>query len=491
MGGESHSLKYAFIQSLQKSGVENEERVMGFLTSFRTLQSDPSILRKIDSMIDNLPQLLAQHEFKPKKIFSFKDRVEELNTKINTSWYQCLEKIWKPSLSHSPQAIFRDDQSGDSFLVNENGASLVSLPNNLDYDYKFRMSYLGSRPVIAIGLRRTLRLDPYYKGSYGLYLAFHEGFHHIFQSRENGWARDKSFQRGDRYPDNWRPRYYRRMLYESLKKAFLGNNSNSLGQATFWYNKWKKEFPGEVPQSVDRQEGVATYYDVMSVVNSILGCRATRIEMFAFIRKNFNMFIETPSDFNSEGYNIGGLSGILMWNPEQLDWQDRVVAGESPVEILLSSSQEIHDQDNISIRNEIQGTVEKKNSKTKEQLDGVLDNFHSKEFVRIVIPGHFDNKSMPVANMVIPMSLPGTQIYVVGKGYLSETQTGDFLRAEGLLSLIEGLSNPCGKNGKSFVVPRSIVQSKGGHFEGQSSSISFKVKGNIVESEGKTWLCAN
>ncbi|MCB0363634.1 MAG: hypothetical protein KDD35_12985, partial [Bdellovibrionales bacterium] len=330
-----HELKPSLLYGFMKAGSANKDRVEKFLASYIATQTDPDTLHAISVLEESLPALLQPGEYGGPTDIDVEKRMTELNQMLNTVWYQCPTKVWSPKIPNKPQALFKDDKSGRAWIINEKGLNeLSALPSHLDYDYKFEMSFYGEHPVIAVGLQRTLRADPYYKGSYGLYLALHEGFHHFVQS--GSWQRESNGQRGDRFPGVIQARYYRRMAYENLKKAVLeGGRSEFVKKAAYWYGKWKSEFAGEVPQVVDRHEGTAMYYDVMAVARAHKGCGASNNDVLAFIQTNYDMFFETPTDTDKEGYNIGGLSGVLLWTQGKSNWQTRVVGGLSPVDILF------------------------------------------------------------------------------------------------------------------------------------------------------------
>ncbi|MGE0529191.1 MAG: hypothetical protein AB7G93_20225 [Bdellovibrionales bacterium] len=483
-------LKPLLLYGFMKAGLSNKKRVEAFLTSYKTTQSDPDTLYAIGVLEEALPSVLQAAALGNPTQIDVQQRISELARMVNTVWYQCPASVWRPKISKEPQALLMDRETRQTWIINKDGLSETgSLPAHLDYEYTFEMSYLGDRPTIAIGLRNTFGKDLLYKGSYSLYLVFHEGFHHMFQS--GGWKKESSAQRGNRFPGDFRPRYYRRMAYEHLKRAVLENGRLiHLRKAAFWYRRWKAEFAGETLQVVDRHEGTATYYDVMAVARAHLGCGASKPDVMRFIQANYDMFFETPTGMDNEGYNIGGLAGVLLWFQNRSQWQEKVVRGASPVDLLIGKSAITSDTENRDVLDEVKKQLSEKNGQIASQLHGDLEDFKSDQYVRVTIPRAYENKRMPVANIVIPKNIPTSTIYIVDEGFRSETADGRHVRALGLLPLYVGLSSPCSRFGETFLIHHSQLQQSGDEYSGQNSYVSFRVRGQIRVANGKKWLCS-
>lgn len=487
----SHILKPMFLYGFMKAGSVNKERIEKFLAAYKSKQTDQDTLHSIGVLEESLTALWQIEEQGDPTAIDVEKRVKDLNKMISTVWYQCPSKVWKPSIPVRPQALFKDDKTGKAWLINEDGLKEVeSLPAHLDYDYKFEMSYLGERPIIALGLQRTLRNDPYYKGSYGLYLAFHEGFHQFFQT--SNWKVSGNTQRGDHYPGRPLPRYYRRMVYEHLKKAVLENNSmEHIKKAAFWYKKWKTEFSDEIIQVVDRHEGVAMYYDVMAVARAHQGCDADSNSVLAFIQNNYDMFFEAPTNTDKEGYNLGGLAGVLLWQQNLGAWQSAVVNGKSPLDLLFANVKALAQDGDEAIHKQIQAGVVKNNTKTEELLHGDLENFESGNYVRVTIPYSYENKRMTVFDLIIPRKYPKSTVVIVANGFNSETPDGKYVKALGALPLFSGMETPCSEHSDSFLIEASkLTQVASGKFKGKSPYVDFKVEGEIKTVDGLKWLCS-
>jgi len=377
-------------------------------------------------------------------------------------------------------------------LLSSSGIQEVqSIPKHLNYDFKFDFTSYQNKPVLGIGLQRTFSGDPFYKGSYALYLAFHEGFH-LFIQNSKDWLPDSNFQRGDTLPGKVESRFYRMMLYENLKMALLKDeNEVYLGKAAFWYNKWNREFPEEASQSVDRHEGVPTYYDTMAVTRSFLGCGANSKEVKSFLRENFDMFFEKPDGLSKEGYMIGGLAGIHLWILEDSSWQRRVLSGESPLTILFKKIEPITDRKDTEKYEEVKSIVEAKNEEIQQNLHGDLDNFFSKEYVRVLIPSNFYITQLPIYNIVIPQELPRSSIFITGDGYQASDQFyTSRIEALGPLPLFSGIEGPCENSGNYIVIEQGLIEEGEFSLSGANSYVKFKLKGALIDHGGIRWFCS-
>ncbi len=486
-------LKASLIYSLMKAGVRNKDRVASFLESYRQNQNDPDAIHAIDILMEGLGAMLEYGENGDPNDVDIDERVSEISEKIKRPWYQCSSKMW--SFNPNPQALFIDPETQRAWHLSQSGlAELDSIPSNLAFDFKFDFSRYENKPAIAINLRKTFGSDPYYKGSYALYLALHEGFHQIFQAGDK-WVDDEGFQSGSHYPPKVKPRYYRRMIYQYLKSVLQGRIERrvGLGKAKYWYNKWKSEFPDELLQNVDRHEGTAMFYDVLGVAIGHLGCQATKNEVTNFINENYDKFFQTPQDFRDEGYNIGALSSMQLWLL-QSPWVNEVAQGKSPLESLFSRYSEIADTDHSRVRAEVAAKERKEFETNRKNLHGDLENFLSKDHVRVSIPRSWYNERLPLLGMVLPQKMPDDSIFITTEGYYSYNydDKGDFVKALGSLPLFKLKSHPCSGPVEFVVIDKSNFDAyQDDQISAKSQYVDFHANGNLVtDRQGVEWFCS-
>lgn len=487
--GKDSTMRPMIVYSLLKCGKANVGRVKEYLNGYRKTQTDKDTFHAIGVFLEGIDAIVYQAENPTPTAADIPARVSEMANRLRTSWYQCPGKIWPHN--KKPQAVFVDSEGNRAWIVNETGLKqLNSVPDYLTHDFKFDFTEFENRPAIAVTLQRTFDSDGAYKGSYALYLAFHEGFHHMFQ--RDDWVRDGNFQRGDRYPSEFKSRYYRRMMYENLKKALMepANKATHISHASYWYQKWTSEFASEVPQAVDRQEGVAMFYDVTAVSLGHVGCQTGKAEIANFIRSNYDMFFQIPEGFDNEGYNVGGLATMQLWLENQNDWQTSIIRGKSPMELLLKDVRPVVESDDGEILQQTKAKSLEMNKNVQQNLHGDLENLMSNNYVRVAIGRDWYSDSLPMKVMVIPQIYPDAFIFVTAKGY---SPTGDFgyIKATGALPLFRGFDNPCGDKAETEFVLFGKDQVSGGNgkYQGKSSYAEFELQGDEKIVAGFKWLC--
>ncbi|MCB9026764.1 MAG: hypothetical protein H6625_10635 [Bdellovibrionaceae bacterium] len=491
--GSNSPLKPLLIYCLMKAGLKNKDRVGNFLSDYKLEDTDPDTLHAIGVMMEFLDANLSYAENGNPNDVDVDERVAELAKMIQRPWYQCSKKLW--SFNPNPQAIFIDSKTQQAWNLTQSGLQeLESIPSHLTYDFKFTFSNYNNAPAIAVDLRKTFGSDPHYKGNYGLYLALHEGFHQMYQSRQR-FVADKGFQSGSHYPPKVEPRYYRRMMYDYLKSALKGSvdRFTALSKAKYWYNKWRTEFPGELSQNVDRHEGTAMYYDVLAVAIGHKGCSASKSQIISFINKNYDKFFQTPNDFRDEGYNIGALSSLQLWIDGD-NWVNTVAQGKSPLEILFSKYAAISDSDNSMIRQEVSAKEAKEALENEKNLHGDVDNFKSQDYVRIAIPNSWNNERLPLLSMVLPQSMPNDSIFITTEGYYSYSYENkqEFIKALGPLPLFKIKSSPCDKSYGYILMSKSDLSIyTNSQVSGANQYAEIAAQGSkVTDKRGLEWFCS-
>lgn len=166
--------------------------------------------------------------------------------------------------------------------------------------------------------------------------AMHESFHFYEQ---DGWS-SLNINSGDlgmntratEYPLNETARIYRVMVYDNLYSSLHSDTDEDiekfLGDAKYWYEKWKAEYPDEYYDimQTDLSEGTAEFF----------GAEIKRIiadENEASMPPG--ALAMTTQSADSESYYIGDLSIQLAKKTEVFDVMDYTVTGLTPLEALL------------------------------------------------------------------------------------------------------------------------------------------------------------
>lgn len=329
-------------------------------------------------------------------------------------------------------------------------------------------------------------------------LGAHETFHFVGQKP---WVYRSGGSRGTPIPLQWQPRYYRALLQDNLKKAFLTKQSteleNYLGKAKYWYDQWKENFPNEVASTTDGYEGTAEYAELISVALALKGCQADESHLENYVleqvvsRPQFADLLQLSghSQLDSEGYNIGGLAALLLrWHRPVPEWQSRVAQGETPVDILLEGLQPQKEERSVK---EAERFIEAKDSGQK-RIDAMLG-----ETFRILDSPNYLMISIPQAWKSGATSFQGfftdterSLSYGVIAQDLSFENSSNVLKANSGIVLVSAETFPCNEGGWSFAILESEAKQIGDKFEIRNPKISGISKGVFkTDSRNQKWLC--
>lgn len=114
-------------------------------------------------------------------------------------------------------------------------------------------------------------------------------------------------------------------------------------------------------KSSDIIEGSARYFDMAMNVTSSLGLNATKEERLTLYQRlltsDYDIDVRYDGYGDSESYDLGGLSGILLEMEGRDGWQKRVEKGESPVDILLENVEPVEQVMDEKVREFVLGRV--------------------------------------------------------------------------------------------------------------------------------------
>ena len=319
-------------------------------------------------------------------------RVLELSNAFDLTMNQCPDKIWNKYSWKDAYVVFVDQKSNKSYLWDgsKNEVSeydIHQLPSPAVHAL-YHFFHINGKSAMSI------QLTGHSFSSFLFAIATHELFHFIGQ---NGWEDGLSGGRGTAYPIPWRARYFRQKLFERLQQELISDTGNSLQKAKYWYEKWKREFPGDFYSSTDRYEGTADYISTMAQAILETGCEVDPILLESKALKLFNEDNEDSSMFSSqldefvlkpdlEGYVIGQLATlILRFRFNKIDWQDSIKGGKSPLEILFQDVISETDSDNIHLKNKIKKIATEKNKEIGHYLDRDLQFLKDPNYIRVRI----------------------------------------------------------------------------------------------------------
>jgi hypothetical protein len=207
-------------------------------------------------------------------------------------------------------------------------------------------------------------------------LLFHEVFHFIGQD----FKVNIPYVKDSGYPYKADPRIYRRMIAIKLFEAItMAQPEKSLEEASFWYQKYKSEFPQDEKEknAIDISEGSAEYVEAISTIQSENNCHSPKAVIKEFIQHEWAR-IHRPS-FNpskrSESYYLGLMSYILdvHFSNSKFNTIAQSIQGKGPIGSLLKTVPPRPNKVNEEIAKSINQDIAQSNTKVENYLE-VLRN---------------------------------------------------------------------------------------------------------------------
>ena len=194
-------------------------------------------------------------------------------------------------------------------------------------------------------------------------LTTHELVHFYYQ--------DKIGEVGTRYtkfPQDYRPRLYRTMIYRNLGKAYenKGLHEEYMGKAKYWYDKWVAEYPAEYRdiKATDILEGHARYFEYFAT-GTYQGMDSKKKEEFLKSKINLDEYF-TAMDIGS--YELGYVAGLAL-DEVKPGWKKTFIkSNKTMLEILFEGRESIVDNDYGGIEAKLRDEIEKLNVKNSKRI---------------------------------------------------------------------------------------------------------------------------
>lgn len=183
-----------------------------------------------------------------------------------------------------------------------------------------------------------------------------------------------NLDRYTKFPKESSPRVYRKMVYDNLVLAYENPSEQKLylGKAKYWNEKWKKGYPEEYRQSsvTDIGEGKARYIEYLMCIDYKGISKEERINS---IKSIFNKDIEVLDGVDSESYELGFVSGVLLDNIKP-DWKKEIDnQPQRPVEMLLKDIEVVKDDSDHfdKVSKKANSQMEKSNKEIEEKITNI------------------------------------------------------------------------------------------------------------------------
>ncbi len=212
-------------------------------------------------------------------------------------------------------------------------------------------------------------------------IAVHETFHKVQETQMGLTNGSRSYK----YPENWEPRYLRQQIIHSLRNELSNDKKGFLASAMFWNLKLVQLYPDDIKRTrgLDIMEGTAKFVGKLVVSLATVGCTASDRQLLANAAPS-----ETSLnlELQDESYQLGLLAGLLLEKKKVVGWRERVVRGETPLNVLLAGTQARKEKDDVSLKDEVKQYYQSKNSEVQTVIGVYKRDLDSPNFSRLAIP---------------------------------------------------------------------------------------------------------
>ena len=210
--------------------------------------------------------------------------------------------------------------------------------------------------------------------------------HEYFHERGEGLMPPLS-PRGDRYPEKWESRYFRRELIEAMRRAVERGDDKDLRTAAYWRQRWIEYDPEDVENSraYDAREGTAKLVGLMAVSLATLGCSASDRALALEVLRGLNL-TDSPFAKDYESYAIGTLAGLLLQSHKIKNWESQVSEGHDALTILLEGVSPRKAKCNTKLEKREKEFYEVRNNTNREFVEEYRRQIRSPDFVILAVP---------------------------------------------------------------------------------------------------------
>ncbi len=197
--------------------------------------------------------------------------------------------------------------------------------------------------------------------------------------------------RDTHYPINVEPRVLRRMLLRRLHQALAEEpqRNTRLGQAAYWHDRWKKEYPQETEAilTFDIAEGAADYIErYMARFDPAAPTAATTLDAGLSDAKFF-------SHVDAESYELGFVTGRLL-DHTRPDWKKGFyTSAKTMVETLLESVTAVTDVEDQDVRDGTAALITQTNDELAPAMKRVDDALADSSIAYLTYTGFFSSLS--------------------------------------------------------------------------------------------------
>lgn len=238
-------------------------------------------------------------------------------------------------------------------------------------------------------------------------VAVHELYHFYFDDmtkyEEINKESEEDTERYTKFPKEVIPRVYRKMIYDNLVLAYENSAEQDLylGRAKYWNEKWKSEYQEEYNQSkvVDIVEGKARYIEYLMCIDYKGILEGEKVEA---IKSIFDKGLEVADGIDSESYELGFVSGVLLDNINH-QWKKEISENpQRPVDMILKNVKVVKDDSNKfdKILKKANGQIKKSNKKTQKKIKNIEETESDKNIPLLRLSGDFMKGSFTTTDFI-------------------------------------------------------------------------------------------
>lgn len=417
---------------------------------------------------------------------SIPKEVQQISDKFNLTMMKCPQKIWSDYNWSGLKVVLVYPSTEKSWVWNATNNSLETIVNS-----SLPTSVLGSTyEFFEIAGQAAMSLNMEEEGEH-VELGIHEFFHN--QGQKDWTSENLGASRGTEFPLSWQPRFYRRMIFDNLKKYFQLGQPGDLSRAKYWYEKWSTEYPKEVVATADGYEGTSQYVQTVATAIVTKGCEATDAQLKEALLPKVSEFGFTVSGedlaLDSEGYEIGALAALILRfsNANLREWNQKMSKGATPLEVLMAGVKPT--PENSLLAATFQQAAKNANSEWGEILNPSIANWANKDFVRVtasyallqsnLMPSFFAHSSF-LDMLLYPLS--EEHHYISSKG-------SNFKIKANSVNFDMGISI-CAGQYPFVLVPATSIKQTGKHAEVASPTVNGLLVGELkTDQQGYKYFC--
>lgn len=416
--------------------------------------------------------------------------VQKLAENFHKTMMKCPEKIWSNYKWDGIKVVLMYPSKINSWVWDASTNSIQAIPNRDLPDSAIGSTY----DFFELNGQKSISLHLEEAHAEVFKLGVHELFHHIGQ--EN-WSHNHR-GRGTSYPLSGEPRFYRRMIYDNLKQYLHSGSQTNLRRAKYWFYKWSSEFSDETQSTTDGYEGTAEYVETMASAVAKLGCSASDEDIKAVVNEviasKFGFSVAgqyLALDF--EGYEIGGLAALVLRfsGTELLDWNKRMAAGETPLQVLFERVVPQVEPTPEALRYKFLQTAQRVNEGLKPLLDNDIKNWTNRAYVRVTAPHNWLQSNL-MPKFFTRSSELNMELYPLSTEhhYVSHNDEGSDFRLQPNAIIFNHYTKVCPNQFSFTLVPEQFVRQEEGPNTLATDSVVGRLVGEIkVDEQGFKFFC--